>query len=172
MERLAFPTEEPQRSAADVPSFRPYFGYALLYAVVLENSSNRKSRKLHCSKLNVYISIKVSEVRFWCAAGFLIFELRNCCVNLLKLGAQKSCEKKRCKVWLYSPVRPPPHYNGLHCRSAWDLKNVRRVEMLNWKCKLEIYWPSYNVNGPAPNRTCNVSAAEDPSSARILAMHC
>ena len=64
MERLAIPTEEPQRSAADVPSFRPYFGYAVLYAVVLGNSSNRKSEKLYYSKLNDYIRIKVSEVWF------------------------------------------------------------------------------------------------------------
>ena len=58
------PTEEPQRSAADVPSFRPYFGYALLYAVVLENSSNRKSRKLYCSNLNDHVGIKVLKFGF------------------------------------------------------------------------------------------------------------
>ena len=27
--------------------------------------------------------------------------------------------------------------NGMHLRSAWDLKNVRPVEMLDWKRKFE-----------------------------------
>lgn len=31
---------------------------------------------------------------------------------------------------------------------------------------------SYLINGPAPNQTCNVAAAEVPLSARILQMHC
>ena len=88
-ERLAFPTEEPPRSAADVPSFRPYFGYALLYAVVLENSSNLKTRKLYCSKLKDYISIKVSEVWFWCAAGFLILGIEKLLCQYFNLRIQK-----------------------------------------------------------------------------------
>ena len=79
-----------------------------------------KTRKLYCSKLKDYISIKGSEVWFWCAAGLLIFEIENCCDHILIFRSEKSCERKRWKVWLYSPAWPPPHYNGLHLRSAWD----------------------------------------------------
>jgi hypothetical protein len=50
-----------------LPKFqRPalHFAKAVLYAVVFENSSNRKSRKLYCSKLNDYIRIKVLKFGF------------------------------------------------------------------------------------------------------------
>ena len=78
-----------------------------------------KIYKLHCSKLNDYISIKVSEVRFWCAADILIFGIEKLLCRSFNLRIRKVLWKEALKkVRLYSPARPPPHYNGLHSRST------------------------------------------------------
>ena len=64
MKRPAIPTEAPQIYNADVPSFRPYFGYALLYAVVLGNSSNRKLENYIVASLKSISALKFLKFGF------------------------------------------------------------------------------------------------------------
>jgi hypothetical protein len=53
-------------------------------------------------------------------------------------------------------------YNGMHLRSAWDLKNVRPVEMLNWKCKVEYADKAYLLT---------VQPQTEPATLLLLKFH-
>ena len=137
-----------------------HFAKAVLYAVVFENSSNRKSRKLHFSKLNDYISIKVSEVRFWCAADILIFGIEKLLCQSFNLRIRKVLWKEALKKFGFILL---PGHHRITTVCIGEVRGIRCSSDQRWwwfKTWSWNYRVSSNENGPAPNQTCNIADVE------------